>query len=284
MSQDHSTTSSEDRRRYPYLSTVLDPSTHKIIGTASARIYHSSFGVPQRDWTYSNIKGLLVFGRDRDVYGGDKANIAQGYRLSETYWFRLVDMATDRVVWMLRVPEVFEYQKDKPFFHVFPGSSRMFGFCFDDDEEAATFFSKVTSRTSRPKPTRRKSRSAKPPKHVKPTAFRAGRLNPSMISAPAPASFVHVAHIGINADGNIETSEDMDPAWAMMVQDLQGYGISHDILVENLDFVEGFLTGAKLAKSQVESKTMDSVKMDLTLDKPPEKKGLFRRRTVQTSI
>lgn len=87
-----------------------------------------------------------------------------------------------------------------------------------------------------------------------------------MISAPAPASFVHVAHIGINADGNIETSEDVDPAWAMMVQDLQGYGISHDILVENLDFVEGFLKGAKLAKSQAESKT-DSVKMDLTLDR-----------------
>jgi hypothetical protein len=29
-------------------------------------------------------------------------------------WFRLIDLNTDRVVWMLRVPEVFEYQKDRP--------------------------------------------------------------------------------------------------------------------------------------------------------------------------
>lgn len=88
-----------------------------------------------------------------------------------------------------------------------------------------------------------------------------------MISAPAPASFVHVAHIGINADGNIEASEDMDPAWAMMVQDLQGYGISHDILAENLDFVEGFLKGAKLAKSQVESKATHTIQTDFALDR-----------------
>lgn len=116
MSKASSTNLSEDRRRHPYLSTVLDPSTHKIIATANARVYHTPFGASHHDWTYSKIKGILVFGRDREVFGGDKssASLAQGYRLSETYWFRLVDTTTDRVVWMLRVPEVFEYHKDRP--------------------------------------------------------------------------------------------------------------------------------------------------------------------------
>jgi len=284
MSQDHSTTSSEDRRRHPYLSTVLNPNTHKIISTASARVYHSPFGASHREWTYSSIKGLLVFGRDRDVYGGDKSNMAQGYRLSETYWFRLVDMTTDRVVWMLRVPEVFEYQKDKPFFHIFPGSSRMFGFCFDDDDEAATFFAKVTSRTSRPKPTGGKFHSTKPTKRAKPLASRAGRVNPSMISAPTPASFVHVAHVGLNADGNIESSEGMDPAWAVLIEELQGYGISRDVVEENLDFVEGFLKGAKLAKSQAESKVNNTITRNYAIKKPSQKRSLFRRTTARANI
>lgn len=107
---------SNDLRREPYLSTVLSPSSHKIIATANARVYHTPFGSSNRDWTYSKIKGILVFGRDRDTAGADKSNasLAQGYRLQETYWFRLVDTVTDRVVWMLRVPEVFEYNKDRP--------------------------------------------------------------------------------------------------------------------------------------------------------------------------
>jgi len=242
MSQAHSTTSSEDRRRHPYLSTVLNPSTQKIICTASARIYHKPFGTSHPEWTYSKIKGLLVFGRDRDIHGSDQSNIGQGYRLAETYWFRLVDLNTDRVIWMLRVPEAFEYHRDRPFFHVFPGSSRMFGFCFDDDDEAATFYTKVIDRIARPNPGN-KGRT-KPAKKNKPST-RPRRVQASTISAPVPASFVHVAHVGVNSQGMIQTSHDIDPAWEVLVRDLQEYGVSHDVVIENLDFVEGFLAGAK---------------------------------------
>jgi len=274
MSQAPSTASSEDRRRHPYLSTVLDPSTQKIICTASARVYHKSFGASHPEWTYSKIKGLLVFGRDRDIHGGDKSNIGQGYRLAETYWFRIVDLNTDRVVWMLRVPEVFEYQKDRPFFHIFPGSSRMFGFCFDDDDEAATFHTKVTDRTARPKPGTTKGRT-KPAKKDKALPPRPRRINTSTISAPAPASFVHVAHVGINAKGTIETSKDIDPAWGVLIQDLQEYGVSRDVVVENLDFVEGFLAGAKTKATGTDN---DAVKTSAASDKPPGKRRLFRKK------
>jgi len=273
MSQTPSTASSEDRRRHPYLSTVLNPNTQKIICTASARIYHKPFGSSHPEWTYSKIKGLLVFGRDRDVHGVDDSNIGHGYRLAETYWFRLVDLNTDRVIWMLRVPEVFEYHKDRPFFHVFSGSSRMFGFCFDDDDEATTFHSKVTDRIASPRPGT-KGRT-KPAKKDKPLPSRPRRVNLSSISAPAPGSFVHVGHVGINAKGTVETSKDIDPAWGVLIQDLQEYGVSHDIVVEHLDFVEGFLAGARTKATTTGS---NIVKALPTSDKPPTKRSLFRKK------
>lgn len=66
-----------------------------------------------------------------------------------------------------------------------------------------------------------------------------------MISSPAPDSFVHVAHVGFNENGIVETSKDLDPAWAKLLGDLQAHGVRQSIVEENLDFVEGFLAGAK---------------------------------------
>jgi len=65
----------------------------------------------------------------------------------------------------------------------------------------------------------------------------------------------------------IETSKDIDPAWQILVQDLQAYGISHDVVEENVDFVEGFLAGAKLAKTRPTGTETKVVKVDLASDK-----------------
>ncbi|KAI6038649.1 hypothetical protein EDC04DRAFT_2693399 [Pisolithus marmoratus] len=153
----------EDKQRHPYLSSVLEPNTQKVIATAAVRVYHASFINPHLNWTYSKLKGILVFGRDREGLGSPAGVPSQllspppdrggtqghGLRLKEKYWFKLIDVKTDRVVWIFSVPEVFEYCKDKPFFHYFTGTTRMFGFCFDEDEEADVFFKKVTDRTRR---------------------------------------------------------------------------------------------------------------------------------------
>lgn len=44
----------------------------------------------------------------------------------------------------------------------------------------------------------------------------------------------------------METSKNLDPSWDLLIKDLQGYGISRDVVVENRDFVEGFLAGSKV--------------------------------------
>jgi hypothetical protein len=163
---DLSAFTAEDKQRHPYISSVLEPSMQKVVATAAVRIYYAPFNNPHLNWSYSKLKGILVFGRDRDSHHGTSPpkRGGHGVRLKEKYWFRLVDMKTDRVVWTFSIPEVFEYTKDKPFFHYFSGTvrllpftslrinrilrqSRMFGFCFDEDEEASVFYKKVSDRT-----------------------------------------------------------------------------------------------------------------------------------------
>lgn len=65
-------------------------------------------------------------------------------------------------------------------------------------------------------------------------------LSAKIISAPTPNSFVHVAHVGVNNKGVIETSRGLDPVWKTVLADLQGYRVSKSIVLDHLDFVEGF--------------------------------------------
>ena len=168
--------------------------------------------------------------------------------LEETHWFRLVD-AIKGVVWMHQIPNQFDYHVDKPFFHMFSGKvrlqslpisprhlshvpkqSRMFGFRFDEDADAGTFLQRVTSEvavnsasmiaitfiasslTMSCAGTPSKPKRERLPK----------RLLTSMISRPAPGTFVHVAHVGIDADGNNEASGNISPEWIVAFEQLQG--------------------------------------------------------------
>lgn len=61
-----------------------------------------------------------------------------------------------------------------------------------------------------------------------------------MISSPAPHSFKHIAHVGVNKDGIFEASKDLDGSWKTMLAELQGHGVSEAVVVRHSDFVEGF--------------------------------------------
>jgi len=82
----------------------------------------------------------------------------------------------------------------------------------------------------------------------------------SMISSPAPNSFQHVSHVGVNKkEGVFEVSKDLDAPWRIMLSDLQNYSVRE---VEHKDFSEGFWKGVEnisrdnLAKSDLESSYM----------------------------
>ena len=91
-------------------------------------------------------------------------------------------------------------------------------------------------------------------------------VSPRMISAPAPGSFVHVAHVGLDATtGRLEASAQGtcasdEPGWTMILEELHGFGVAAEEIkmVErrnSFDFLEGFLAGAKASLIQELRKT-----------------------------
>jgi len=144
-----------------YLLPGVTSGTYVLHAIASVRIYYSTqlassninhFGALRlggvgakcknngNQWVYSHLKGTLVFGYDHDCAGvgttitettldnnnndnGEKAEANGGGR---GWWFQLVDDETDKVVWKFKLPlssgYKFNYEFDRPFFHVFQGS------------------------------------------------------------------------------------------------------------------------------------------------------------------
>jgi hypothetical protein len=125
----------------------------------------------------------------------------------------------------------------------------MFGLLFDDDDEAETLAKKVIDRTCPncmspmmfpicqfPDDSSFPVLVVKSRTREKTLSTRPGRLSPSMISSPNPNSFVHVAHVAVNKNGVIETSKGIDPSWSTILADLQGHGVSQNVVLEDLDF------------------------------------------------
>ncbi|KAI0696520.1 hypothetical protein BC835DRAFT_859155 [Cytidiella melzeri] len=219
----------------------LLPTDSEIIATAAARVYHLPFGGRSENWSYSGLSGTLVFGRNRTtIYADRKLGSGPGTSLDQVFWFRLIDPIKG-LVWIHEIPSSFQYTLDKPFFHTFSGKSRMFGFRFDDDEEAATLFRKITSQLQV------KASTPKKPKRFEQLASMTRRFTPSMVSPPATGTFVHLGHVGFNSRGQIEASDDMAPGWTMMLEELQGgYEVSKSLEGGDRDLMRGFPAGAKV--------------------------------------
>ncbi|KAJ6588538.1 hypothetical protein B0H19DRAFT_210019 [Mycena capillaripes] len=197
----------------------LQPSTYNVYAAIPARVYHAAFGLKQSElWSATGLHGKLMLGKDR----GSTVD-------AQAYWFRLVDDA-GKTIWIFKIPEIsFEYRIDKPFFHVFRGCSRKFGFLFYDDTEAASFAKKVIGRTM-PRPLAENllaAMAAELPRSIRSRlgSSAMGRLSPAMISAPTTNSFVHVAHVGAKkVPPFVEADNEGDPSWTMIVAELAENG------------------------------------------------------------
>jgi neural Wiskott-Aldrich syndrome protein len=95
------------------LCSILPAATTKIITAARARLYEAPFGAPESAWTPTGLKGVVVFGYD--------ATSRSSRHHTTNYWFRLVDLRRNKILWLHEVQELVEYEAEKPFFHVFGG-------------------------------------------------------------------------------------------------------------------------------------------------------------------
>ncbi|KXN88435.1 hypothetical protein AN958_07341 [Leucoagaricus sp. SymC.cos] len=270
-----------------YVLPGVEKDGYILYAVAGARVYHSTqltsnhtgalnFGRSRgrskdkndgSQWIYSHLKGTLVFGRDRQSTRSDSSTVDEIVASSQgegepngEWWFQLVDEEAGKIVWKFKLPlsrgSKFAYELDRPFFHVFQGSSRKYGFLFDDDKESVAFSAEVTSQTTAAvasvgKPSKGRSRSLSVRSTKKPKSKEQVASSPpsvgisaAAISSPAPQSFKHVAHIGFNKNtGAIETSKNLGPAFREIMADLQrqtGSYVSEAVVLEHLDFVQDF--------------------------------------------
>ncbi|KAJ7031574.1 hypothetical protein C8F04DRAFT_1362918 [Mycena alexandri] len=218
----------------------LHPSTYKVYAAIPARVYHASFATKQSEWIFSGLGGNLMFGRDRGPVD------------AQAYWFRLLD-DNGKTIWIFKIPEIpeksFEYRIDKPFFHVFQGSSRKFGFLYYDDNEAAGFAKKVLGRTT-PRHSAESSlvaMAAELPRSIRSrlASSAMGRLSPAIISAPTTNSFVHVAHVGKKKTSPPFVEPDLnelgDPSWTMILAELPDEGVRRGTILEQHDIADEYM-------------------------------------------
>ena len=99
------------------MASGLERNPYAILAVAGARVYHTKLQEKDHQWNYSRWKGILTLGRDLDT----PESLAQGTSETEKHWFRLADVESGRTVWTFKFPENFEYELDRPFFHVFQG-------------------------------------------------------------------------------------------------------------------------------------------------------------------
>ncbi|KAL1748288.1 hypothetical protein HDZ31DRAFT_60479 [Schizophyllum fasciatum] len=156
------------------------PTTFTPLATASARVYHADFGAKgaktarrgsvsglirgnsrssgwtgdgKDGWAYSGLAGLLAFGCEAGDAVVDDPRMSSADSPFDVpnpspvaYSFRLADEA-GRPIWTFKIPtDGFDYQLDRPFFHVFSGKSRRFGLRFESDEHAEAFARVVRAR------------------------------------------------------------------------------------------------------------------------------------------
>ncbi|KAL6307015.1 hypothetical protein BKA93DRAFT_720007, partial [Sparassis latifolia] len=218
----------------------LLPAESRILAVASARIYFAPFNGRGEDWVCTGLQGSLVFGSTAQSDEWSETTLtSQVSNFVQNYWFRLIDGISGKgVVWQYQIPAGFEYRLDKPFFHVFSAMTRMFGFRFDDDGEAARFYRAVLIRPqstvaycpdSFAEPQSKKKSGPSTPKN---------RVSPAMISAPAMDSFVHLVHVGFNEDGYLEVPDRLTPRWKETIQGPQAHRRS-----KNIDDDSGLIDG-----------------------------------------
>lgn len=252
-----------------HLLTCL-PTDSKVLATATAKVYHAPFNTKTdgAGWTFSGMSGTLVFGRARTILHADRP---LGESIQHEHWFRLVDPIKG-LVWIHQIPDTLDYAPDKPFFHVFAGKSRMFGFLFEDDAEAARFLRKVSThvRTSTAgSPAPRKGTVARKISLGLGVGRQARRLTPGMVSGPAKGTFVHVGHVGFDAAGRVEATDSVEPGWAVMLGELSG---------GRIDGLDGFFKGVPTSTPKAAA---GPLKSDGALLRGPEaKRGPVHRKPV----
>ena len=105
----------------------------------------------------------------------------------------------------------------------------------------------------------------------------------SLISAPTAGSFVHVAHMGYDAEKGF-TSSGVDPSWLAFLRDLQAHGVSEADIAQNMDFIKSFVRDAQKSELTPMVEPPPAPRRALRMPSPTPSRGTpLSHRHTQTS-
>src|SRR5216683_1390844 len=201
------------------------PYPTKILAASLARIY---FAYPDpRSWSFGGLQGAFMLIADR-TRGAHFLSFAGDVRARKSFYSTLIPLTSI-------VQEC------------------MIGIVFPAEGDAKNFYKQVSNRKEIKRTScvsayrqwltvaaKAKADSGTPKKSV----AKGGTIDKSRISAPKAGSFVHVAHMGFDAEKGF-TSTGVDPSWIAFLGDLQSHGIDEAVIAENMDFIKSFVRGAQ---------------------------------------
>ncbi|KAJ3848951.1 hypothetical protein EV368DRAFT_48258 [Lentinula lateritia] len=228
----------------PPTTMLSSSSSSRVLAQVTVKLYHAKFSGTEYDWQYFNQRGTVQFclnNCEADAELSTTEEIASPKLIEANYWFRLRDELSGKILWTFSIPGECIYHIEKPFFHIFNGRSRMWGFLFDRDEDGYVFGQSVQAHL--PISATQDSQTKVSPEH-KPRAPMMG-LSTSIISLPQTNSFLHIGHIGLSRDGVIECSEGINPSWSKVITELQTHASLVPEALKRKEFFNNLRSGIK---------------------------------------
>eukprot|EP01133_Synstelium_polycarpum_P001077 gene1077-1221_t len=175
-----------------------------VLSTSVARLYEGKQGI----WEYTGVVG---------------ATSVVNSRLDKTYYLRVVDLASKKIVFEQELCDGFDYQKQRDFFHTFEGDQYVYGLSFADVTEAAEFHAHVLNAKAGTKPPApmKDSKTEKEKEKKKKKGFFSsvfgGGDSEEELDISAPTQFRHESHIGWDPSQGFEI-RNIPPDWRKLFQ------------------------------------------------------------------
>lgn len=197
---------------------AIPKASNKVIDATIARLY-IAYPDPTQ-WTYTGLCGAIALVDDL---------------VGHTFFLKLVDVAGSRgVVWDQELYVDFGYHQDRKFFHTFEIEECLVGLLFEDTNDAAHFYKRVT--------TRQKHASKHTANNKNAVALK-DRLGPAERIQGSRGEYVDVNtnQRSRRARGVLYYDDQPPPEWRSLYAELEAAGITEDMIAENREFIKDYI-------------------------------------------
>lgn len=197
---------------------AVPKASNKIIDATVARLY---IAYPEKtQWTYTGLVGAIALVDDL---------------VGHTFFLKLVDITGSRgVVWDQELYVDFDYHQDRKFFHTFEIEDCLVGLLFEDTNDAAHFYKRVTAR--------QKHASKQTAANKNAIALKS-RLGEKEAVHGARGEYVDSATgQRTRRTRGVLYYDGQPPAeWRSLYAELASAGISEDMIAENREFIKEYI-------------------------------------------